>query len=155
MPSMHSLIKQLVKNFPEFNFQSGDQYMWSPSSRTVIFCNDNPNPEQLLHELGHGILDHNDYSKDVRLLSMEREAWEEAKKVGRTLNVNISDTTIETYLDTYREWLHARSTCPSCTATGVQVKISLYRCIACSQEWRVNDARMCQLRRYSINTKTR
>lgn len=155
MPSMHSLIKQLVRSFPELNFQSGDQYMWSPSTRTVIFYDNEPNPAQLLHELGHGLLGHDDYSKDIGLLSMERDAWEEAKKIGETFKVLISDETIEDYLDTYREWLHARSTCPNCTAIGVQVKRAHYRCVACSHEWRVNDARVCQLKRYSINTKTR
>ena len=155
MPSIHSLTKQLAQKFPEFRFKPGDQYMWSPSTQTVFFHSDEPDPAQLLHELAHGILGHDDYRKDIALLTMERDAWEEAKKIGETFDVPISDEAIEDYLDTYREWLHARSTCPNCAATGVQVKQAHYRCVACSHEWRVNDARVCELRRYSLNTKTR
>ena len=56
---------------------------------------------------------------------------------------------IEEHLDTYRDWLHARSSCPDCTATGYQTDASTYACPACSHTWRVNEARICQLRRYS------
>lgn len=155
MPQMALLVKKLSSAYPQFHFEDSDHYMWAPAESTVYFNSEMPNPAQLLHELGHGVRGHGQYNKDVALLAMEREAWEEAKRIGQQFDVTIDDDTIETHLDTYRDWLHARSTCPSCNATGVQTSRFQYRCVACFHEWRVNDARICALRRYAANTKTR
>jgi DnaJ-class molecular chaperone len=53
-------------------------------------------------------------------------------------------------MNSYRDWLHARSTCPVCQATGMETKKSIYTCPACRHQWRVNEARICSLRRYHI-----
>ena len=78
---------------------------------------------------------------------MEMAAWGEAKRLGLDLNIDVPEDDAEDHLDTYRDWLHARSTCPNCTATGFQKNASTYACPACTQEWSVNEARICQLRR--------
>lgn len=97
-------------------------------------------------------LGHQDYDKDIRLIQMERDAWAYATaSLAARYNVDISDDTVQTALDTYRDWLHARSQCPSCQATGVQVKQHTYKCLACSRLWKVNEARLCALRRYKLN----
>lgn len=153
MPQISLLIKKLRLDYPSIHFIDGDNYMWSPDLSTVFYSTLNPDSPLLLHELSHGILGHTDYSKDIELLQLERSAWEETKKLAKKYNVNIDEDTIEDHLDTYRDWLHARSTCPNCKSTGVQAKSQQYRCLACTQEWRVNDAKTCALRRYS-NTKT-
>jgi len=83
---------------------------------------------------------------------MEREAWSYAsRQLGPAYGVAIADNDAETALDTYRDWLHARSTCPSCQAIGVQTSKHHYSCVACHEKWRVNDARICALRRYKIS----
>jgi tRNA(Ile2) C34 agmatinyltransferase TiaS len=126
--------------------------MWSPATNTITY---NPDEEQaaalLLHEVGHALLQHNDYKRDVALVAMETDAWEEARKLAKTFAVSLDDEHVESHLDTYREWLHKRSTCPHCEATGLQVGAKLYRCLACTHEWRVNEARICALRRYSTD----
>ena len=84
---------------------------------------------------------------------MEREAWDEVIKLAEKYNVSIDPKNIQLTLDTYRDWLHKRSTCPKCQANGVQDGAKSYQCVACSHKWRVNEARICALRRYNIKKK--
>jgi hypothetical protein len=86
------------------------------------------------------------------LVKMERDAWHQAVILGQKYNINITIDNAEDSLDTYRDWLHSRSTCPFCRATGIEVKKHLYTCLACNVKWNVNDARICALRRYIIHT---
>lgn len=103
----------------------------------------------LLHELSHAVLNHTKYLKDIGLLELERDAWECARNtLAPKYDLIIPEDTIQDSLDTYRDWLHARSICPQCHATGLQIKQREYRCISCATVWQVNDARFCALRRY-------
>jgi len=81
---------------------------------------------------------------------MERQAWDYTIKLAPKYNVAISDDMVQLTLDSYRDWLHARSTCPNCKATGVQTEKYTYVCPACSRKWQVNEARTCALRRYGV-----
>ena len=111
-----------------------------------MYCDDDV--WQVLHEVGHALLDHQIYSRDIELLGMERDAWQRAEVVAADLDLTIPDDVIQTHLDTYRDWLHARSLCPDCTQTGIQIDSAQYECPHCHATWRVNDARTCGLRRY-------
>jgi hypothetical protein len=151
MPSTTSLATKLRRDFPLFAFTASDSFRWSPQDKTVFYDSRSEDTASLLHELGHAQLNHADYSKDIELIEMERDAWECAvRTLANAYAVTISDDYVQRALDTYRDWLHARSTCPHCKATGVQMKKNLYKCVACSTRWRVNDARVCALRRYTI-----
>lgn len=145
------LLKQLKTDFPTVSFVEGERFLWSPVDHTVYYELDGA-PELLLHELGHALLKHAAYTKDVQLLGMERAAWEvaleKAKDYMPAANSEALKDTMETHLDSYRDWLHARSTCPACTATGFQSGAQEYTCPACLQVWTVNEARGCQLRRH-------
>ncbi|HMQ96212.1 MAG TPA: hypothetical protein PKD19_03245 [Candidatus Saccharibacteria bacterium] len=103
----------------------------------------------MLHELGHGLLNHQSYSRDIELLGYERDAWEEAKKIATNYTVELQQNDIEKHLDSYRDWLHSRSTCPACESSGLQTAKYRYTCLACKHIWRVNEARTCALRRYT------
>lgn len=146
MPSTLSLISKLKKAYPQFDFQPGAKYAWSPVQKTIYYVADN-NTAQLLHELSHAVLVHSNYRRDVELLAMEREAWDTATSLAVPYGLHISNDTVQTTLDTYRDWLHARSTCPSCRATGLQTKKITYTCVACRHTWDVNEARICGLKR--------
>lgn len=150
MPSTISLIKSLTRDFPQFAWTPGEDFKWSADDSTIYYQLQQPDaPQQILHELGHALLDHRAYDKDITLLALERDAWAYAQHtLSARYEVTIDDDHIQDALDSYRDWLHARSTCPRCTATGLQIKHHLYRCLACSYQWRVNEARMCALRRY-------
>lgn len=150
MPSIHSLIPLLKADYPQFTFKQGDDFLWSPSERTVYYTFQKYGCGFLLHELSHGLLEHSEYSHDVELIAMEREAWDSALNLAKYYDMKIDDELIQSNLDTYRDWLHARSTCPTCDATGLQTKKHVYICPACSHIWKVNEARMCALRRSTV-----
>lgn len=149
MPSMHSLLKELKQRYPQFAFVSSDTAHWSPESSTVFYSDD---IAELLHELGHALLEHQGYRRDIELLKMESDAWKYATiNLAPIYRVDISEDTVQDALDSYRDWLHSRSTCPECHATGVQRSPEEYSCVVCQTHWRVNEAKSCELRRYKIN----
>lgn len=150
--TMPSINLQLARDFPSLRFEPSDDFHWSPHDKTIYFKPTEPNSPLLIHELSHALLGHDTYESDVALLKIEREAWNKATELAPIYKIPIEDEVIESHLDTYREWLHARSTCPACSANGYQVKTSLYRCLACSTEWKVNEARLCGLKRYTTKT---
>jgi ssDNA-binding Zn-finger/Zn-ribbon topoisomerase 1 len=154
MRSTSSLLHKLKTEYPNIHFMIGENFEWSPETKTVFYVNDGPQSKALLlHEVSHGLLEHREYKKDVELLAMEAAAWEKAKELAGLYHFPISDTVSEEHLDTYRDWLHARSTCPECSATGYQSGKETYTCPACTTEWRVNEARVCELRRYTLKNR--
>lgn len=150
MPSTPSLLEQILRDHPQITFTVHDDFEWSPSSRTIFYDpNDSLWEARLLHELGHAELSHTSYNRDIELIAHERDAWQQAKTIlAPHYNITIDADTIEHDMDTYRDWMHARSTCPKCSATGLQTKDQEYTCVVCRNTWRVNEARTCQLRRY-------
>ncbi len=149
MPSITSLLTNLSRDYPMITFEEAEEFTWLPESRTIFY---NPlrkyGSNLLLHELSHALLGHSAYQKDIELIAMETEAWEKAKELAPHYMVTINETVVQDHLDTYRHWLHARSTCPACSAVGYQTHPRTYRCIACGTTWRVNEARLCGLKRY-------
>lgn len=148
MLSITSLATRLASDFPQFTFSESDTFRWNPTEDTVYYDSSSDDAGALLHELSHALLSHTAYTRDVSLLRIETEAWHlAATRLSRAYQVDILEDTIQDALDTYRDWLHARSTCPHCQATGVQAGQYVYRCLACESKWKVNEARTCALRR--------
>ena len=152
MPSTTSLLKRVKNDYPQFVFKKSTGFSWSQAENTVNYTSGGENSVFLLHELSHGLLGHADYSRDIELIAMEREAWDKAEELATKYGIPLDDNFIQSTLDTYRDWLHSRSTCPKCTATGLQTDVKAYKCLACGQSWRVNEARTCALRRYGLNS---
>lgn len=150
MPSTPSLRNRLASDHPSITFIDGIDYRWDPSHTTISVNPEENDPAALLHELAHAVLEHTAYRRDINLLAMERDAWSYAvQTLAPQYGVTIDDDTVQEHLDTYRDWLHARSRCPRCTATGIQSSHHSYTCLACRATWQVNDARTCALRRYT------
>jgi hypothetical protein len=153
MPSTTTLLSRLKTDYPQFSFKPGDDFLWSSSDNTIYYNNKIENQSIfLLHELSHALLGHTNYTSDIQLITMERQAWDHTIKLATKYYVTISDDMVQSNLDSYRDWLHSRSTCPSCEATGLQIKDYTYTCPACSHKWQVNEARTCALRRYQVRT---
>ena len=149
MQSIPSLIKSLAKNSPTLSFHETDHFSWDPGSKTIHYDSESPQAiPYLLHEYGHALLDHHGYSRDITLIAMERDAWKRALEIAAEHEVAVSSEVIESSMDTYRDWMHARSQCPTCGATGIQTRERAYTCVSCQEVWRVNEARTCALRRY-------
>ena len=149
MEQTFSLIENLQKSSPKITFQASDEFGWNPDTNTINYDESSENlSAYLLHEYGHALLAHKEYEKDIVLIALERDAWKKARDLAQQYNVTISAEVVESSLDTYREWMHERSICPTCSATGIQTKESYYTCLTCRSEWKVNEARKCALRRY-------
>lgn len=153
MPNIASLYKRITSDFPQLTFQIDETFHWSAEQNTVFHpeIQNETDLLHLLHEISHAQLQHAHHPTDVSLLTMEREAWnygatQLAPHYGIALAMD--DDIVQEALDSYRQWLHARSTCPRCQAVGIEQSPTQYRCLACEQQWRVNQAKTCELRRY-------
>lgn len=130
-------------------FQPSSDFSWQFKTKTIHF---NPADPMLipllLHEYSHALLGHDKYTRDIELLKIEREAWDQATTISATYGVSIDADFVEDTLDTYRDWMHSRSLCPTCSSTGLQTGPGEYNCLACHHTWRVNQAKTCALRRH-------
>lgn len=156
---MNKLISKLQTDYPKLNFAVSKQFSWSPHTQTITTPPLRSLPEQaswsLLHEAGHALLDHKTYTNDLELVELENAAWDKAKQLARTYQVTISEEYVQDCMDTYRDWLHQRSTCPSCNNRSLQEDKNLYRCYNCNQTWTVTTSRFCRsYRRKSNQSKT-
>ena len=150
MPSIRSILNVLQRDHPHLTFQASETFYWSPSEHTIYYAENSNDVAALLHETAHALLNHQSYERDVQLLGLESEAWEYARvTLAPKYNITLDNDTVEDDLDSYREWMHRRSTCPHCGALGAQTGEHEYLCPTCQHTWRVNEARLCALRRYS------
>ena len=148
------LLTELRRDHPVVTFEPGDDFYWSPTNQTVYFAALDSALDRLtlLHETAHALLGHQGYSRDINLLKIEREAWELARDtLAPHYGLKIETELIEEMLDSYRDWLHARSRCPKCQLTGIQTDESTYQCLGCNATWHVNEARRCRLKRTSLS----
>ena len=142
------LLKTLSADYPNLQFVQSDKFYWSPKDKTVYYNNDRLTDKTaewaLLHELSHGVLGHTHYKTDVNLLQLEVEAWAMAQQIAKTYDIAIDEDHIQDCLDTYRDWLHARSKCPTCGEHGLQSNNGDYECLNCSGTWHVSSERFCR-----------
>jgi hypothetical protein len=150
-----ALSHQIFADFPKYTFIKGDDFHWS-ASQAAIFYPHLSSPEDiwsLLHEIGHGELGHQTYGLDIELVGLEVDAWDYAiKQLAPNYGLIVDEDYLQDHLDTYRQWLHARSTCPECGQNGLQTK-NTYSCINCRCLWRANEALMCNLRRIKLQVQ--
>ena len=139
----NNLLDQINSLYPDISIIKGDVFYWSPSDQIVYYSELNNEVDQwsLLHEVGHAISEHRNFKSDFDLLLIEVEAWEQAKKISDRLSISIDEDHIQDCLDTYRDWLYLRSTCPTCTNTSLQIDSRTYSCINCNQSWNVTQSR--------------
>ena len=93
---------------------------------------------QLLHELGHAVSHHHNYSLSVDRLKIETEAWVSAHRIFKSHSswpkkycFDFDQDFAETQLDTYRHWLHKKATCKKCGLTMFQDKKQQWICPHC------------------------
>ena len=145
---MAKLLDTLAKKLPGTSYVAGTAFRWSPKDNMIIY-RDAREPTQadewaLLHETGHALLNHRNYSSDLELLLLEVAAWEKAEELAKELGVEIDPEHVQDCLDTYRDWLHQRSTCPVCITASLQINPTTYRCHNCLTEWQVSASRFCR-----------
>jgi hypothetical protein len=115
---MKKLLERLQADYPGIRFTRGEAFFWSPKDKSVTYASVSAQPLiarwSLLHEVSHGILGHMSYKSDFELMELEVAAWHKAQELGKQYDVEIDPEHIQDCLDTYRDWLHRRSTCPTC-----------------------------------------
>lgn len=152
------LIELLQATYPEITFSIGQTFYWSPGDQTVFYRVDAyqlVTPWPLLHEVGHALLSHARYSSDFELLKLEADAWQKAQAIAPDFGHTIHPDHIQDSLDTYRDWLYQRSTCPVCGTTSLQLNQLLYECFNCRTQWSVTASRFCRpYRRLATHQKT-
>jgi len=144
---MLNVLKKLRIDYPNLSFIQGDSFYWSPRKNLIHYRHIDDSPESiwpLLHEVGHAQLGHRQYSSDFELLSLEIEAWKQAKLLAKKYSNEIDENHIQDCLDTYRDWLYKRSTCPLCTCSALQIDTDRYSCFNCNNEWQVSESRKCR-----------
>lgn len=133
MPSLKTLVAKLRKDYPELTFKEGERFQFTPPS-TVFYADGDS--LLLLHELGHYLLERNDYSSDIELVRIESEAWAKAHELCTRYSVKWNNDFAEDRLDTYRDWLHYSSLCKNCELAGYQDDAGIYHCPLCNAKWR-------------------
>jgi hypothetical protein len=152
-----SLLEKFKKSYSSLEFIQDDSFYWSPQDMAIHYnaarlTESEEGEWSLVHELAHGLLGHKTYKTDYELLSYEVAAWQKALEIAPEYDLNINANHIEECLDSYRDWLYARSTCPTCKLNSLQVNPDTYKCLNCLCKWRVSPSRFC--RPYRLKTKT-
>lgn len=157
---MEKIISLLVQKYPSISFVEGKTFYWSPETSEVFYgkseAEDSSAIWSLLHETGHAVLGHKSYQADFELIKLEMLAWEKAKELSKILKLpSINEDHIQDCLDTYRDWLYARSVCPYCNTKSLQQSnLNRYRCFNCHSTWKVTPSRFCRAYRSVKNIKT-
>lgn len=155
--------KSLLNNcrvlLPDITFIEGKTFYWSPATKAIHIDTsalDEPGGQwALLHEVAHAQLDHASYANDAALLRLEVDAWEMAQATAKRFEAAIDSDHIQDCLNTYRDWLYARSTCPTCSLNSLQIESTTYVCLNCSTRWSVSQSRFCRpYRMQSMHKKT-
>jgi NADH pyrophosphatase NudC (nudix superfamily) len=143
-----ALLATLRTDHPHLTFTSKGVFCWLPKKREIQYDEQASGANAcfaLLHEVGHALLDHSHYSADFQLLDMEVAAWERAEQLAKRYLITIDEDHIQDCLDSYRDWIHRRSICPTCSTKSLQQDNSAsYRCHNCHNTWQVASSRFCR-----------
>ena len=122
----------LAQDFAEFRFVRGRKFAFRPP-RTIVVGPSEPSWQLLvLHEIGHAVLEHENFDVDIKRLKMEVEAWEKAQELAVVYGVEWDEAVVQGELDTYRDWLHQKSRCPKCGLTRFETPDGQYYCPRCN-----------------------
>lgn len=140
---MENLVRKLKQDYPALTFVQGKLLCWSPGKKEIYYdpSGDVAGIYGVLHEIGHARLNHASYESDIDLLKKESAAWDEALRIAGEYSITLDKEHIQDCLDTYRDWLHKRSTCPECHSCGLQQDSHQYICLNCAHSWRVTASR--------------
>jgi hypothetical protein len=151
--TFQAILDRLKHDYPNIRFVHDEGFMWQSHSRTIFYDIQADNALwSLIHEVGHAIHNHETFHSDADLIQMELQAWEEAKILAHKYDLVLDPEYVEECLDSYREWQHKRSTCPTCTQHGVEIESRLYHCINCQHRWSVGNNRLCRVYRKDLSS---
>lgn len=157
MQKINSLICKLREDFSDITFTESDTFKWDCERREIEFnTKDSSYALVLLHEVAHSVLNHEDYGHDIELVKMEAEAWGHVEDVlAPKYGVKFDGDLAENHIDSYRDWLHKRSTCPNCTINGCQNGEQTYKCPHCLAIWKVGSDKFKNIYRRKQNKRSK
>lgn len=140
------LLTRIRADFSDLEFRRSTHFSWHAGSKHISYRKLDTIQAvwALLHEIGHAELEHADFSSDIELLQKEVTAWAKAHEISARYNITIDQDYIEDNLDSYRDWLHIRATCPTCFERCLQTDRHTYTCHNCGTTWRVTGSRLCR-----------
>ncbi|MYB40112.1 hypothetical protein F4X86_02450 [Candidatus Saccharibacteria bacterium] len=146
-----NFLQQLQQDFGDITFVKGRANSWSPQAKEIHYSRP-ISKYSLLHELGHALEGHVTYKLDIQLLKLEADAWQKASEIAGRYGLEIPQKYINDCMDTYKDWLLARSKCPDCGLVGLQSPKTLaYSCCNCPLHWSVPLETRCLVRRIRKN----
>lgn len=135
-------MEAIIRDFPQFEFIPGRYFMWSPHNQAIVYDTrrktSNDGKIALVHEIGHGLLNHRLYKYDMELIQMEMDAWDQVRRLAPKYDLYVDEEHIARCISTYDEWLTKRATCPDCQNFSLQKGRDQYGCFACGSVWNVN-----------------
>jgi hypothetical protein len=125
-------LAKIKADFPSLRFIKGRKFAFRPP-RTIVTPENFSEDEYplLLHELGHALVGRFDFKTEIERLQIEVLAWEKARELAASYEIEIDENLIQGELDTYRDWLHQKSRCPNCGLTRFQTPDGVFRCPKC------------------------
>ena len=152
---MDKLLPKFRQDFPDITFRIGSVFSWSPKDKVITYVERTTDDKaiwSIIHEISHAQLHHTTYTYDIELLQLEVAAWQYAVPLAQSYGYTIDNDHIQDCLDTYREWLHKRSTCPTCTVHSLQKTSDSYSCFNCGATWKVTHTNFCRPYRRLMTT---
>jgi hypothetical protein len=145
---LDGLLARIATDYPDVSFVESSHFAWHAGKKHVTYQKSGTDTAHgifsLLHELGHALLGHTDYTHDIELLQLEVAAWDKARLLAQMYDIELDEDYLQDCLDTYRDWLHLRATCPACFGRSLQSSVTTYRCFNCQAKWSVTRSRLCR-----------
>lgn len=126
-----TFLQKLKNDYPEFCFREGARFAFRFPRTIIVDLKDKRGDLLALHELGHALLRHRDFTTSVERVKMERAAWDKARELATFYMIPFDEELAEEELDSYREWLDKKSRCPKCGLTRFQTPDGAYHCPRC------------------------
>ena len=126
-----AFLSRIKADFPDFVFREGKKFAFRPPKTIILGPEEVFSELLLLHEVAHAVLGHRTFKMDAERLKMEAAAWEKASELAKEYGIGVDEDFIQGELDTYRDWLHKKSRCPSCGLTRFQTPDGQYHCPRC------------------------
>ena len=144
--TLADLLARIRSDFPAIEFRLSSRFSWHAGSKHIGYreLEDEKALWALLHEIGHAELEHSDFVSDIDLLQKEVAAWAKAHEIAKRYGIVIDQDYVEDNLDSYRDWLHVRATCPTCYERCMQTNKRTYVCHNCDAVWHVTGSRLCR-----------
>ena len=131
-----SFLSLVKSSYPDFSFRPGKKFLFRP--KRSIFYQTSLAPGEnfrllLLHELSHALLGHFSYDTALSRLKIERDAWAKTRLLCKEFSVPFDASFAEDNLDTYRNWVHKKTLCPTCQHTCLELDGERLFCPFCEK----------------------